>query len=105
MMTRLPSTKLNTSPDNPSSFYCYIVQCADGSYYTGWSTNPQQREESHNRGQGARYTRARRPVALVYIEPQPDRSTAMKREAHIKTMTREKKQQLIDQDQGEREDA
>jgi putative endonuclease len=84
-------------PDPSPSYYCYIVQCSDGSYYTGWSTNPQQRELRHNRGQGARYTRAHRPVTLVYVEPQPDLSTAMKREASIKTMSREMKMHLIQQ--------
>jgi putative endonuclease len=80
------------------------VQCADGSYYTGWSTDPMHREERHNQGQGARYTRSRRPVTLVYVELQPDRSTAMKREASIKNMTRQRKQKLIEQGQEEPRD-
>lgn len=76
-------------------YFCYIVQCSDNTYYTGWSTDPQRRERQHNRGQGARYTRTRRPVKLVYVESQPDRSTAMKRERTIKQMGRDGKQKLI----------
>jgi putative endonuclease len=81
------------------------VQCSDGSYYTGWSTDPMRREKRHNQGQGARYTRSRRPVTLVYVESQPDRSTAMKREVCIKNMTRQKKQKLIEQGQRTLKDA
>ncbi len=74
---------------------CYIVECSDGSYYTGWALDPQQRVRVHNAGRGARYTRTRLPVRLVYIEPQPDRASAMKRERAIKRLTRAKKQALI----------
>ena len=75
-------------------FYCYIVECADGTYYTGWTTDPTRREKQHNAGTGARYTRAHRPVKLVYIEEQASRAEAMKREAAIKRMSRQKKAQL-----------
>lgn len=57
--------------------------------------DPERRLETHNAGRGARYTRARRPVKLVYLEPQPDRVSAMKRERAIKRLTREQKQKLI----------
>ncbi len=77
------------------SFFCYILICADGSYYTGWTTDPARRERQHNRGVGARYTATRRPVRLAYLEPQPDRSTAMRRERQIKTLPRSKKSALI----------
>ena len=83
------------SQGKQSSCYCYIVECADGTYYTGWAVDPEQRVTVHNRGRGARYTRMRLPVRLVYIEEQPDRRTAMKRERAIKKMTREKKQKLF----------
>lgn len=76
--------------------YCYIVECADGTYYTGWAVDPEQRVAVHNRGRGARYTRMRLPVRLVYVEEQPDVPSAMKRERAIKRMTREKKQKLMD---------
>jgi putative endonuclease len=75
--------------------YCYIVQCSDGTYYTGWAVDPEKRLAVHNKGRGARYTKTRRPVKLVYVEEQPDRSTAMKRERAIKAMTREGKKKLI----------
>ena len=75
--------------------YCYIVECADGTYYTGWAVDPEKRVQVHNKGRGAKYTKMRLPVKLVYVEEQPDRSTAMKRERAIKKMTREKKQELF----------
>lgn len=75
--------------------YCYIVECADGTYYTGWAVNPEKRVAVHNQGRGARYTRTRRPVTLVYIEELPDRTSAMKREITIKKMERGRKKKLI----------
>jgi len=67
-------------------FFCYILECADGTFYTGWTTDPVRRVKTHNRGAGARYTRTRRPVSLVYVEQQPDRSEAMRRERKIKQL-------------------
>jgi putative endonuclease len=75
--------------------YCYIVECADGTYYTGWAIDPEKRLKVHNSGRGAKYTKMRLPVKLVYVEEQPDRVAAMKRERAIKKMTREKKQNLV----------
>jgi len=75
--------------------YCYIVECADGTYYTGWALDPQKRVAVHNKGRGAKYTRMRLPVQLVYVEKQPDRNTAMKRERVIKKMTRSQKRKLF----------
>ncbi len=77
------------------SFFCYILECSDGTFYTGWTTDPDRRVRQHNCGRGARYTRDRRPVRLVYIEAQPDRSTAMKRERAIKSLSRARKRGLI----------
>ncbi len=79
----------------PRACCCYIVQCSDGSFYTGWAIDAEKRLRVHNAGRGARYTRARRPVELVYVEMQPDRTTAMKRERAIKRLTRAQKQKLI----------
>ena len=76
--------------------YCYIVECADGTYYTGWALDPEKRVQVHNKGRGAKYTRTRRPVKLVYVEEQPDRKTAMKREIAIKRLGRQGKRKLID---------
>jgi len=77
------------------AYFCYIVECADGTYYTGLSTDPERRVNQHNRGRGARYTRARRPVRLVYIEAQPDHASALRRERAIKTLKRDSKARLI----------
>lgn len=74
--------------------YCYMVQCVDGSYYTGWTTDPERRVREHNRGQGSYYTRVRRPVKLVYLEEHPDRSAAMSREYAIKQLTHQQKADL-----------
>lgn len=75
--------------------YCYILECADGTYYTGWAVDPERRLAVHNKGRGARYTRTRCPVKLVYVEQLPDQKAAMKREIAIKKMTRERKKKLI----------
>ena len=77
------------------AYYCYIVECNDGTYYTGWSTDPVRRTRQHNQGKGAKYTRQHAPVRLVYVETQPDRSTAMRRELAIKKMNRGQKNRLI----------
>lgn len=75
--------------------YCYILECADGTYYTGWTTDPERRVKQHNKGIGAKYTSTRRPVKLVYVEPQPNRTDAMKRELAIKKMRRVQKNKLV----------
>ncbi len=77
------------------SYFCYIVQCADSSYYTGWTTDPIRRTKQHNKGTGAKYTRMHGPVTLVYIEEQPGKVEAMKREHTIKNMPRSRKAALI----------
>jgi putative endonuclease len=77
------------------NFYCYILECADGTYYTGWTVDPEKRVAVHNKGRGARYTRTRCPVKLVYVEELPDRKSAMKREIAIKKMKRRGKMMLI----------
>ncbi len=71
-----------------------MVECQDGSYYTGWTVDPVRREKQHNAGRGAKYTRLHRPVRLVYIEEQSDRSAAMKRELVIKKMSHEQKRKM-----------
>ena len=77
------------------SCYCYIVECADGTYYTGWAIDPEKRVAMHNKGRGARYTRTRGPVKLVYVEELPDRKAAMKREIAIKRLGRLGRVRLI----------
>jgi len=78
------------------SCYCYILECADGTFYTGWTTDPERRVSQHNKGSGAKYTSTRRPVKLVYLEPQSNRSDAMKRELAIKKMKRVQKIKLVE---------
>jgi len=74
---------------------CYILQCADGSFYTGWTNDLARRYRQHRTGNGGRYTRSRCPVTLVYFERQEDASVARKREAAIKQLPRAKKAELI----------
>jgi putative endonuclease len=77
------------------SAFVYVVECADQTLYTGWTTDVDRRLKDHNAGRGAKYTRERGPVRLVYVEELPDRRTAMKRELEIKRMRRAKKLALI----------
>jgi len=74
----------------------YIVRCADHSLYTGIAKNLHERVSLHNAGQGAKYTRSRRPVELVFSESVDDRATALRREIAIKRLAREAKQKLIE---------
>ena len=76
-------------------YFVYILCCADGTLYTGWTTDIAGRLTAHNRGIGAKYTRSRRPVELVYSETLPDKQSAMRREWAIKQMTRTEKMALI----------
>ncbi len=73
----------------------YILKCGDGSLYTGITRDLQDRILTHNQGTGAKYTRGRLPVRLVYAEPAEDRPTALRRELAIKKLSREKKLRLI----------
>ncbi|QJW48609.1 GIY-YIG nuclease family protein [bacterium BFN5] len=75
--------------------YTYIVECSDGTLYTGWTTQLKQRMAIHNSGQGAKYTRGRTPVKLVYFEHYEEGKTARSREWAIKQLTRPEKMQLI----------
>lgn len=74
--------------------YTYILQCQDGTYYTGWTNNLEKRLKDHNDGKGAKYTKARRPVMLVYYEEFQTKEEAMRREYAIKKMTRKEKNSL-----------
>ena len=75
--------------------YTYIVECADGTLYCGWTNNLEKRIAEHNAGKGAKYTRSRHPVELVYYESFDTKEEAMSREWHIKQLTRAKKLELI----------
>lgn len=75
--------------------FTYILKCNDGSLYTGWTNNLERRLEAHNAGVGAKYTKSRRPVRLVYCEEFADRRAAMRREYEIKQLDRKQKEELI----------
>lgn len=75
--------------------FVYIVRCSDGSLYTGWTTRLLERIRLHNEGKGAKYTRSRRPVQLVYFEILESRPAALRREAAIKKLPRQKKETLV----------
>lgn len=77
------------------SNYTYLLRCADGSIYCGWTNCLEERLRAHNEGRGAKYTRGRRPVELVYYEEFATRREAMQRECAIKKMSRREKQQLM----------
>mgnify|MGYP001157488293 CR=1 FL=1 len=76
-------------------YYCYMLECANGRYYTGWSTDPFRRLKQHNAGSGAKYTRMNGPCRLVYVEEVPDHSAALKREIRIKQFPHPKKEALV----------
>ena len=76
-------------------WYVYLLRCADDTLYTGCTTDPQRRLKQHNSGRGAKYTRARRPVSLVYVEQAEDHSQALRREAALKRLSRKEKLALI----------
>ena len=76
-------------------FFAYLVRCADGTLYGGYTTDLQKRLAAHNSGKGAKYTRSRLPVELVWWEEYPTKEAAMSREWHVKRLTREQKLALI----------
>lgn len=77
--------------------YTYMVRCADGTLYTGWTTDVERRVQCHNAGKGAKYTRPRLPVELVYFETFETKEEAMRREAAIKKLSKERKELLVAQ--------
>ena len=76
--------------------YTYMVKCSDGTLYTGWTTDLEHRVKAHNDGEGAKYTRSRRPVELVYYEEYATKAEVKKREYSIKQLTRKQKEKLIE---------
>lgn len=75
--------------------YTYILRCQDESFYTGWTNDLARRIRRHSAGKGAKYTKSRLPVTLVYFEEFPTKEEAMSREWHIKRMTRAEKEALV----------
>ena len=89
--------KSGVARKSSDEWFVYILRCRDGSLYTGITKDIRRRCQQHNAGTASRYTRSRLPVAPVYQELQASRSLALKREAAIKAMSREKKESLIRQ--------
>lgn len=77
-------------------FFVYVLECSDGTLYTGWTNDVAARLSQHQAGRGARYTRSRRPLRLVYSEEAPSSAQARRREAAIKRLNRQSKLRLID---------
>lgn len=78
-----------------AGYFVYMLRCGDGSLYTGWTTDVKQRLAAHRAGRGAKYTRGRGPLELVYTEALPDKTAALQREFAIKRLTRQEKENLI----------
>ena len=81
--------------ENKAGAYTYVLRCADGSLYTGWTNDLEKRVAAHNAGTGAKYTRSHRPVSLVYYEAFPTKEEAQCREAAIKRMSKKDKELLV----------
>ena len=77
------------------SSYVYVLRCGDGSLYTGWTNDLEQRLAAHQSGKGAKYTRGRLPIEMVYFEEMPDKSAALKRENELKKLKKAEKELLI----------
>ena len=78
-----------------SDHYVYVIECADGSFYAGYTTDVERRVAEHDAGEGAKYTRGRTPVTLRHVESFESRSAAMSREHAIKSLSRAQKERLI----------
>ncbi|MCU6763758.1 GIY-YIG nuclease superfamily protein [uncultured Roseburia sp.] len=78
--------------------FTYMLKCKDESFYTGWTNDIQKRIKQHRQGKGAKYTRGRGPLKLVYLEFYENKEDAMKREAQIKKLTRREKERLTEKD-------
>lgn len=79
--------------------YMYVVECADGTLYTGYTTNVERRIKTHNSGKGAKYTRSRLPVKLIYQESFDSKEAAMSAESYFKQKTRQQKLKYIEEHQ------
>jgi len=92
---------MNRKTDETITYYVYIVECSDGTYYTGYTIDLENRIRLHNNGRGAKYTRSKRPVKLVWCEEYKCFKEAVKREAEIKKLTRKQKEELVKADMGD----
>ena len=97
--------RINCQKRDKKMHYTYMVKCGDGTLYTGYTTDVLRRTKEHNRGKGAKYTRSRLPVELVYYEMYDSKTDAMKREYNLKQLTRVEKLKLIEEfHRGEKEE-
>ncbi|ABC44461.1 putative endonuclease [Salinibacter ruber] len=85
----------STNEASAGGHYVYVIECRDGTYYTGYTTDVERRVEEHNEGTAAKYTRGRRPVTLVHVETYDSQSAAMQREYAIKQLRRREKERLV----------
>ena len=83
-------------------WFLYVLECSDGSFYTGISNNLEKRITEHNSGKGSKYARARLPVRLIYSECVETKSQALKREIEVKRLTRTQKEQLVGKNNDQR---
>ena len=90
----LPPHVMRHGGEGKGQWFCYLLECADGTFYTGITSALDRRLSMHNRGRASRYTRSRLPVTLVYTEPHRDRSSASRREIAVKKMSRAEKRAL-----------
>lgn len=98
MSDKEQKTPARSFPDQKGN-YTYIVKCRDGSLYTGWTTDLEKRIRVHNSGKGAKYTRSRGPVELVYYEKFETKALAMRREYEIKQLNHKEKERLLEREQ------
>jgi putative endonuclease len=85
-----------TGEAGSGNHYVYVLECADGTFYTGYTTDPERRVDEHDAGEGAKYTRGRTPVDLRHVESFESKSAAMSREYEVKQLSRRAKVRLID---------
>lgn len=78
-----------------SDHYVYVLECSDGTFYTGYTTDVDRRVREHETSEGAKYTRGRTPVSLVHVEEFDSRSSAMSREHEVKSLSRAEKERLV----------
>ena len=86
--------------DGPVTHYAYLLRCADGTFYGGYTTDPERRVAEHDAGEGAKYTRGRTPVELVHLESFESRAAAMSREYELKQLSHDAKARLAEGDAG-----
>lgn len=91
----LPVAFYIKNTDRRNMNYCYMIECSDGSLYTGWTNNVKKRFAAHCEGRGAKYTKGRGPLKLVMVEEYDTKELAMKREYQIKHLKRKEKQKIV----------